>query len=309
MATVFQSIVPVFLVIALGFVLRRSGFLPPSFFDQLNKLVFWVGLPAMLYGEIASAPVPSWEALRVPLMLMVLSTVLIPVSWIAGRALSLPLPAMCSFVQAAVRGNLAYVGLPIVVSALAADPQARTSALLTIAPTIPFYNILGVLVLVPAASAGRGRQAAGKALVEIARNPLVLACLLGLASSFAGIRMPSGLGRCLDTTGKIGLPGALLAVGAGLDLGRVRGQFGATLIASLVKVAVLPAIGWATAGLFGLHGAPLTMAMLYLSCPTAVATYVMADQMGADRELAAGSIVLSTLLAFPAMAAILLLLA
>ncbi len=304
--TVLQSLVPVFLVIALGTGLRRYGFLPAGFFEQLNRLVFWVGLPALLYNEIAGAAIHGTDALRVTVLLTGVAAATIVLGALLARLLHYPTPSLRAFVQAAFRGNLAYVGLPVVVYALGADPALRTVAILAMAPAILFYNVAGVLVLMPLGS-GSGASRVWRAVAAVARNPLILACAAGLAAAATGFKLPAGLNRTVETIGRLGLPGALLSLGAGLTLARVRGNFGRASLAAVLKVAAAPALGWLAAPLCGLHGDLRTLTLLYLATPVAVASYVMADQMGADRDLAGAAIVLSTLYAFPAMGVILLL--
>lgn len=300
-AMILQSLLPVLLVIALGAALRHGGFLPPLFFVGLNKLVFWVGLPCLLFGEIAAARVSGGETLRVSALLVVVTLALLPCAWLAARLLRLPPPSRRAFLQGSYRGNLAYVGLPVVVYALAHDAGARAVATLAMAPTIPFFNVLSVLVLLPPGSGGRSRGA-WRALAEIARNPLILSCLLGLAAMATGVRLPLPLARAVEAVGRIGLPGALLALGGGLTFQGLRGRAGPALAATLLKVALSPLLGLLIAQALGLRGDLRTVALLYAATPTAVASYVMAEQMGADEQLAAAIIVLSTLAAFPAMA-------
>ena len=111
----------------------------------------------------------------------------------------------------------------------------------------------------------------------------------------------------MEGVGRLGLPAALLALGASLSWDHVRGQSVAAFTAALMKVGVMPGMVFFVARACGLEGPLLTVCLLYLATTTAVASYVMADQMGADAELAAAIIVVSTVLAFPALAGVLLL--
>jgi hypothetical protein len=226
--------------------------------------------------------------------------------------LQLPRRGVGVFLQGAFRGNLAYVGLPIILFALPGpdgrpSAQVEATALLAIAPIIALYNLLSVLVLI-AANPGRanGRSRLHTAGRSILTNPLIIACLTGWAYSTSGWSLPPLLGRSLGALGQMALPLSLLAVGAGLRWRAIHGPvLRAVVVGSLIKVAVAPLSGLLFAAWLGLAAEPLRISLIYLATPTAVASYVLTQQLGGDEDLAAGIIVLSTLLAMPAMAIIL----
>jgi len=303
--TVFEALLPVLLMILLGTGLKRIRFLSAECFEGLNRLAFWVGLPCMLFIEISGAHVSGGDALRISGVIMAASLLmLVPASGM-GRLLRLKPPSQRAFTQGVFRGNLVYVGLPVVLFSLPVDSDVRATAILALAPTIPFFNILSVLLLMRPEPGSRGRWLASM-LGGMARNPLIIACLLGMAALALNFKLPPALHRAVEGVGKIGLPAALLALGASLTWDRVRGQGVAALAAALMKVALMPAAGFFIALACGLEGALLSVCLLYLATPTAVASYVMANQMGADADLAAAIIVVGTVLAFPALAGVLL---
>lgn len=303
--TVLQSLAPVFLLIALGAALRYFAFLPQSFFDGLNKLAFWIALPCVLFTEIANSRAPQTEILPVCKVLLLVTLALIVLAWLVARLMAIPQDSCGAFIQGTVRSNLAYVGLPVILYALAPNKGSGGQAALVIALVTPIYNILGVLLLTKSGPVPRGR-AVGQALRTIATNPLIIACCLGLAAHKLQVTPPSALARSITAVGAVGLPAALMALGAGLTLSRLRGHLAPALAASLMRVALAPLLAWPLIHAWGITGDLRTMTYLFLTCPTAVASFVMADQMKADKDLAAAIIVLSTLLALPAMAIVLL---
>lgn len=304
--TVFEALLPVLLMILLGAGLRHIRFLSKEGFDGLNRLAFWVGLPCLLFIEISGAHVSGVEAFRISGVIMVTSLVMLALAFGIARFLHLKPPSLRVFHQGVFRGNLAYVGLPVILFALPPDADLRATAVLALAPTIPFFNIVSVMLLMRPESGDRGRKFVSM-LGGMIRNPLIIACVLGLVALALKIQLPTALHRAVEGIGRLGLPAALLALGASLSWDHVRGQRIAALTAALMKVGVMPLIGFFVARACGLEGPLLTVCLLYLATPTAVASYVMADQMGADAELAAAIIVVGTMLAFPALAGVLLL--
>jgi predicted permease len=305
-AAVLASLLPVMLMILLGAALRAMHFLPEACFHGLNKLAFWVGLPCMLFLDIAGASASGAVTLRIAAAILGGSLLAGLCAWAVAALWHLPQPTLRAFVQGAFRGNLAYVGIPVVYFALDADPEARAVAVLALAPTIPLFNVACVLVLLKPGE-GHWAQRLGKTLLEIARNPLIIACLLGLLARHLALPLPDALMSTVRGVGGLGLPCALFALGASLTPERVRGQGRPACGAAFFKVVISPLIGYTLGRALGLDGDRLLIAVLFAATPTAVASFVMADQMGADRNLAAAIIVVSTLLAFPALAVVMLL--
>ncbi len=310
-ATVLSSLLPIFLIIGLGAVLRTSQFMPPGFFAGLNRLAFYVGLPVLLFSRIATSTIESGPALRILWVLLAATALVVALAYVCARRLRLDGGGRGAFVQAALRGNLAYIGLPVILYAMAGDSpaasQIETTAMLVLAPLVPIYNIVSIIVLTKAANHPEDRPGAMALLGRILGNPLLVACLLGLAVAVAGISLPSFLLRTMRPLGQMALPLALLAIGAALTRESLRGRFAPSFAASVLKVVAAPALGWLLGRLFSLPADELRMAMIFLACPTAVTSYVMAQQLGGDEGLAGSSVVLSTLLSFFALTAVLLL--
>ncbi|MEI8243491.1 MAG: AEC family transporter [bacterium] len=304
---VLNSLAPVFLTMAVGVLLRRLRFLPDGFFGGLNQLAFWVCLPCMLFTEIARCRIAGGTVLTATCLIALALPPTLLAAWVLARLLKTAPASRSVFLQGAFRGNLAYVGIPVITYALARNTDAAGLAALIMAPLTPLYNVVGVLLLVPRGVRGSTWQRWRPTLAAIAMNPLIISCLLGLAAFTWQVTLPQAIGKTLEMLGKAGLTTALLALGASLTFERVRGHFLHATASALTRVVVGPLIGLGLTAWIGLTGDFRTIVLLYLACPTAVASYVMADQMGADKDLAGAIVVLSTLYAFPAMAVVLLL--
>ncbi len=308
MNIILTSLLPICLIAILGAFLSRRRFVPPEFFTHLNRLGFFVLLPALLYHKIATAETQALvPAMRIGLMLAICAvlTVLLAALW--GRALRLPPPSRRALMQASMRGNLAYSGLPILLFVFGGDSQAATLAVLSLVPVVPFFNFLAVIVLTPPEGTTLSQRLA-KTVKGVVRNPLIIGCLLGLASMLSGIALPGPVMRAVDALGDAALSCALLSLGAELSFKTIRTQLRAAGAAGALKLLVMPLLGYLILMATGTADrAILLTALVYLAAPTAVSSYVMAEQMGADKELAAAAVTLSTLGAIPVFALILLL--
>ncbi len=310
---IVNTLVPLLALIALGATLRHRGFAPPGFFQQTNRLLYWVALPCQLFYQTAEATIEGGAALRIFLVLLTGMVFCLGLGYLATRALRVPQASMGAFVQGAFRGNLAFVGLPVVLFAMAAPdgktlPGVGALAVLSVAFLVPIYNVVAVTVLLAAQRSHPSllRRRIRELLFRIATNPLVLSCVAGLVFVLTGWKLPPLLRQTCATIGQMTTPLALLGIGAGLTLESLRGRLRDSSAAAIIKVVAAPVAGWAVAPLLGLSAAELRMALLYLCCPTATASYVMARQFGSDDALAGNVIVVSTILSMPALAVALL---
>ncbi|MBN1671455.1 MAG: AEC family transporter [Kiritimatiellae bacterium] len=306
----FNTIAPIFLVVVLGWVLRRSGFLALEFFQGMNKLTFWVALPVLLFHKIAVATLEDARAWPMFWVLLGGTVAGMALGFVVARLWRMEPHRVASFVQASFRGNLAYVGLPVIIYSIGApqpgEPDWQTLAVLSIAPLVPIYNIVAVLVLL-AGSRERGRVSPWQLVFKALTNPLVVGCAAGFVFWIPGLRLPAFALRTCTTVGQVALPLALFGIGASMDISKIRGQIAPGLVASLVKLVGCPAVGYLLARWAGLGVVETRIILLFLACPTAVISFVMAEQLGGDPVLSSNAVMLSTLLAAIPLSVILML--
>lgn len=295
---ILNSLAPIFLLIALGKVLQKSGFLPDSFFRGMNRLVFWITLPALLIRSISEAALDLATISRIVLVLTIGTLLAAVLAWLAAKRLRLSPPRTGAFIQGAFRGNGAFISLPVIIYSMGTlDSRAEPLATVVLAPVVILFNIIGVWVLVHYSRENKGKALSLPALaVEMLKNPLIASCLIGMVLNAFNLHLPRFLSVSLEALGRSSLPLALLSIGASLEIERLRGAASPSLMASLIKVVAAPLFGFMLAGLFGLSPVERMIAVFYLAAPAAVMSYVMAEEMGNDGPLAGRIVTLSTLL-------------
>jgi len=276
-------VLPNFVLILAGLVLSRRFSYARTFWEGLEKLVYYVLFPALLLRTLALARIDL--AATGLLIACVLGFTLV------GFVLSLvPLVLGCdrrtvaSGSQCAYRFNT-YIGLAVAGSLFGSPGVALTALLL--GATIPFVNIAAVALL--ATNASRGLA------VELASNPLLVSTLAGFAWNAAGIPMPGFIDQTLALLGQASLPAGLLCVGAAMRLDGATGRLALHAYWLAVKLAVLPALALALAHAFGLQGVQARVLLLCAALPTATNAYVLAVRMGGDGRTAALQVTLGTL--------------
>lgn len=290
---ILNSIAPIFILIALGAILRHTKFFPDAFFKGLNRLVFWFALPALLISRIGTASIDLESISKIILLFTAGTLASLALAWGVARWMRLPMPKRGSFIQGSFRGNGAFVGLPVIAYTLGAE----TLGTVVLAPVVILFNILGVSVLLHYSCRKTSAVESIQTFVfQIIKNPLIVSCAIGIGMNILSISLPLALFRPLDALGSSALPLILISIGSSLEFERLRGSASPTLIASLIKVVATPAIGFLLAGLFNLDNTERMIAIFYLACPAAGMSYVMAEVMGNDGPLAGRIVALSTLL-------------
>ena len=297
-----DTLAPLLLLIVLGAILARIRFLGPAFMVDLNKLAFWIALPALLFTSASQATVPDGSTVRLFAVLVAGTAFITLLALGASFVLKMPGSARGTLMQSAFRGNLAYIGIPVLAYSFAESPtadsaKAMATAVIVMVLTMAMYNILAVVVLQSSTHSSRGIDWR-RSVLSIVSNPLLLAGLLGLVVPLLQITLPSFLQRALESLGAAAVPIALMCIGGSLATTQMRGRRSWIVTAALLKVAVLPGLVFFLTRLAGLGPAEQRAALVLASCPTAAAAFVMARQMGGDEALASGSIALSTLLSF-----------
>lgn len=293
--TSILTIVPVFVLIALGVGLRRFAGYHDIFFQECRKLTYWVALPCVLFISIATSSLrESWSG-GLAGVTLIASGLAIAVAVLVSRRFCPDAASRASFLVVAFRGNFVYIGLPVILYAAATLPEAsgieaRTALLFAV--LVPFNNVASVVILdrCGVRSGGWTRQT-----LAILGNPLILACLAGVIVALSGMPLALPVARSVRAIGEMAMPLALLSLGAEMDSGMAREHGMPVMVASLIKVGLTPLFGWLLLLTGPYSTADRLIALVILASPTAVAAYVMCDQMRANGKLAAGVVVFSTL--------------
>lgn len=297
---IVNLLAPIFLVIALGAALQKGGLLPADVLGGFNRLTYWVGLPVLVFVSLAGADHGEASGTgRLVAVLLATTAAMVGVAAAVARLFGVAVGGGGTFVQAAFRGNLTFVGLPLILT-LPGVPQ--TPALLAVAPMLIAYNVVSVVVLLAS------RHAVGWNMLrivgrEVVRNPIIIASLLGAAAYASHLVLPIALDRTLLQLSRMAVPLALICVGAALAATPTRGGRGTAAGAAALKAVASPVIGYAIGRLAGLDDGGLLVVVIFTACPTAAVSYTMVRQLGGDEGLAATSIVISTVFSALALAA------
>lgn len=301
MFDITTSLIPIFALIIIGFLLRRTGFIAEEFWLPCEKLNYFCLFPALMFRQIATA---SFSGVSVHLMaLTLLGAATVGGLVLYGWRLIHPQsgPVFSSVLQGALRPNT-YVGVAAA-TALYGEPGLAVTAI-AIAIMIPLLNVGSIIVL---AVHGRDGPIDGIHLTKtIFTNPVILAVVSGALLNASGLSVPKAGSTILAILGSASLPLGLLAVGAGLDMAAARVSHGPVMQSSVIKLALVPLATYIIGTVLGLRGIPLSTMVLFNALPCTPSTYIMARLLGGDHRVAAGIISIQTALAAITMPAVLM---
>lgn len=291
MTEVAGALGPLFLLILLGALLGRLKHPSGDFWSQLERLIYFLLFPAMLVSTLASADVAQVPVGRLAGVLLGALLAFSAALWGLRQRLAPQAATFTSLFQGAIRFNT-YVGVAGA-AALHGAPGATVAAV-AVALMVPVINVLCVVCFIAAGTLGP--SSLGKSLAALVRNPLILACLLGIALNLSGVGLPGWSAAAVELLGRAALPLGLVAVGVALRPQALMRRDRGVWAAHLVKLVLLPAgvLGLALAA--GLDPVSRDVALLFAALPTATSAYILARQLGGDSELMAALITGQTLL-------------
>ncbi|NHN49438.1 AEC family transporter [Halostella sp. JP-L12] len=269
--------------------LRAAGVLNEARTDWLNAVAYYVALPALIFVATYDRSVADLltPALLVGLLVVLFGTAAL--AWVVHRNLP-SRPRRSVAVIQSYHSNLGYLGLPLVAATFDGDVTAVASVVLGVVSLVQVPLTVFVLVGVNDADAAFGHE-----LRRLATNPVLAALVGGLAVGSAGLAVPSPVAAGLDALGTLSLPLALLCVGASLDLDLPSVDYGTTAAVIAVKMGWMPLLAWAVFSVLGVDTATFTASVVMLGTPTAVSTYVFANELGGDEEFASLNVFVTTL--------------
>jgi hypothetical protein len=288
---ILENLSPVFLVIGLGYLSRKLGFLPDNFIQSANRLVYYIAIPLLVFSEISRGKFSeSFDVRQLAGTLLAVGLVMLLAIAVAF-IMKIPRKTAVTFTQISYHGNLGYVGLAVIFYSL--GPAGRVTASVLAGFLILMQNILSISLYTFAPS--EGRRLTVKSLGKFIANPIILGTVLGLISSGSGISLPGFLDRTLTIVADMALPLALLIIGGSLRTG-VSGRSVQIGISTVLKLLVLPLTGLILFRLLDVSHALAVPSIILLSSPSATISYVMSAEMGGDSDLAAAAVTISTVL-------------
>ena len=286
-----NCVLPVFIVICTGTLIRYSGKVPPELFPKLSTMAFHFLLPCMLFNSIYQTDLSlSFDPALIG-YLMAFTLLWFGVGFVLCWFFVPDHRARGAFIQSFYRSNIAIVGISMADSMTGSEGVAAIS--MVIATIIPIYNILAVVTLEVCRG---GKVELRPTLVGIAKNPLIIACLTGLVFLLLGITLPSSVEKAIGQLGTAGSVITLLTLGASFQLNGVRENIKRVAAANIIRLVIAPFLAVGGAYLLGFRGVALGTILLTTAPSLATTSYPMAIARDSDHELTCQIVVTTSFL-------------
>lgn len=285
---------PLVLVMAMGWLARRRGLIREESISQFNDLLYWIGLPALLFRSTLSAGKDAFSSPNLFIAVHLAFIVTPALAWAIASLRREDKNRRAVSVLVSVRSNNVYMGIPAIALAMG-EPGSRALGLF-FAVCMVGYHLVTLTWAQVAVSGGLNRDSIKKTVVGLSKNPLLLSCLAGVTLAALGFdTLPGVLDEALKIAGAMASGVALITLGASLKVEHLFQVLGRTWVDVLVRLFLSPALVWLAFLAWPVDIVLMQAVVLVSAMPAAVNNFVLADSMGMDSVYAGEVIVASTL--------------
>lgn len=317
-----HSTIPIFLVMIVGWIIKKCQIIDDNFVSKANKYVFHVALPVLLYKDLSKADFVSQFDITFVLFCVIVTTMMFLGVWGLTELFMKEDTMKGAFVQASCRSSAAILGIAFIQNMYSDAGMAP----LMILAAVPLFNIFSVVILTFKAheevfnsqqdntshistnstnadkvnfntdKSNNHKKAIWQSCINIVKNPIIIGIFIGFIASLAHIKLPVIFEKTVESIAQTATPMALLCIGAGFEGRKAIKKIKPTLIASFIKIIGLAALFLPVAVWMGFRNQELVAILIMLASPTTVTAYIMAKNMYNDEILTSSVVVVTTFL-------------
>ncbi|WP_180162756.1 AEC family transporter [Acinetobacter sp. YH12069] len=281
------ALFPLVALIVMGYVLKYTQFVQDEFWANSEKLNYYVLFPVLLFLNVSAVQLDMNTVSRM-LTVLVAGTCLISiVLWGIKQFMHIPVQRFGVYIQSHIRFNT-YIGLSLM-GALFGSTGMQMFAML-IAVAVPLVNIISVL-----AFSNLSVKQLGQTCQSIAKNPLILGCVVGVLFNLSGLSLFKGLPELLKILAAMSLPLGLLSVGAALQFQQMRADLRRLSLNTIGRLMLMPCIAYLLSTWMGLTDFKRMILVVFFALPTASSSYILTRYYQGDSQLMASIISVQTI--------------
>ncbi|MEZ2903330.1 AEC family transporter [Acinetobacter terrestris] len=284
---VVMALFPLIMLIAMGYIFKRTQFLTDEFWRGAEKLNYLILFPVLLFNNLAYIKLELATITQVLLALFIIIIITALTLWVARVFFHIPIARFGVYVQSQIRFNT-YIGLSIM--SLLFGAQGMQMFAMMIALAIPLVNVISVLAF----SQGQGLKPT-QILFSLIKNPLILGCLVGIIFNLLQLSLFSGLEQLFKILASMSLPLGLICVGAALQFADLKHDYSRLLLNTVGRLMVVPGLAYLICYALNLNQFETIVLVVFFALPTASASYILTRYFNGDSQLMAGIISLQTL--------------
>lgn len=304
-----HSTIPIFLVMIVGWIIKKCQIIDDNFVRKANKYVFHVALPVLLYKDLSKADFVSQFDITFVLFCVLVTTIMFLGVWGLTELFMKEDTMKGAFVQASCRSSAAILGIAFIQNMYSDAGMAP----LMILAAVPLFNIFSVVILTFKAheevfnhsidntsyinkKSNNNKKAMLQSCMNIVKNPIIIGIFIGFIASLAHIKLSVVFDKAIESIAQTATPIALICIGAGFEGRKAIKKIRPTLIAAFIKIIGLAALFLPVAVWMGFRNQELVAILIMLASPTTVTAYIMAKNMYNDEVLTSSVVVVTTFL-------------
>ncbi len=285
-----EAVAPMFIVMAVGVLVRRRGMLGEEDVKRMNKMVFNVLFPVLMFSNLYGKEIKSAADLKLMITAVTILLTLYLCTFVFVLHIEKDRKCRGAMIQAIYRSNFVIMGIPIVENIFGSDNLALTSVMITV--IVPIYNVLAVITLEIFRG---GKLTAGHVAAGILKNPLIMGAIIGLLAVVTNLKLPYFAENTVDLIAGAATPMALLLLGASFNINSVEKYKKKIIVCVIGRLVVIPAIALSVGVMMGFRDMALVTLICIFAAPTAVSSFTMAQQMDSDAQLAGNCVIFSSM--------------
>ena len=287
-----NAVAPLFILMAAGYIARQANFISDKFLSEINRFVFNFLLPLMLFqnirnifrGEFTNTSL-IFIAIAGVSAIIIISLFIVPL-FVKRRG-------QCgSMIQGIYRSNFLIYGMPLATGMYGQD--AASSIAMMLGVMVPFYNVAAVIILSIFSETRTNRLSFTQLLWDVARNPLILGCVVGLLFGMFRVEIPVAVNKPIAELSAAASPLALFLMGGEFKFRSLNNNLWKVLSATVARLVLVPLAAMLVCIPLGFRGIDLSVLLCLFATPAAVSGYIMASNMGCDGELSGQIVVVTT---------------
>lgn len=295
MHDIIASVLPIFLITALGYIIKKRWITSEEFWRNLEKLSYFVLFPAVLFNYTSNADCGNKELIKLVLIITISTLTVSSALIYYQKKYNYDKVQFTSVFQGAIRYN-SYIFFALS-GALFSDKG------LSIASVIAFYmiiltNVLSVLIFAKYIDHKNDDKSTNSTWIlinMICTNPLIVSCFAGFCFNYLDIKLYLGFKKTIQGLAESALAIGMINVGAGLRFVFIPNQFKNIALTSSIKLILIPILTYILSILLFVSGVERAMGVLYSCMPCATTAYILSRQLGGDPESMSSIIMFSTI--------------
>jgi len=290
---VISVTIPIFIVVAIGYLFRRKGVISDRAVPSLNKIAYYLGLTTLIFTSIVKYDLKEIFNIGIVKTLYTTFAIFIVIVFLSVYFLKVKRKTKGAIAISSFRCNMAFVGIPIIISAFGDIAGAKTSIIIGF--MTPVNIIFAIIFLRILGGQDNERKNYGKFFLGFLKDPLLIAAIAGMLISYFSIPLPEVLLDLLNILAGLAIPLALITIGASFRISHIKLNLRFLILAAVLKLVIEPLIAFFIGKyVFAIDPVDISITVILFGMPLAVAAYIMGSEYDSDSDFISSALILST---------------